>query len=320
MDKVMIKSIFVRIKSPQFFLALIFLGLGFVVLALSVKGYKEFSQREINVTEVSAGQDPDLSAQELQAMFGISRESSGQEFEVVVEKNLFSQNREAWQPPPPKDDQEEESTSGPRRVNPGDFKLYGITTSQDEKMALVHYERLPEDSRNRLVAEGETVYYERDGGEEIFRVASIEANSVTLEAQGESFEVGLFGHDRENTQTQDQNRMNVVIGGTSKPVNTSSQEGVVQPASSDADSGSGKEPSGKKTPDSPEKDGTADDPQEQSQPGGLPELLKKLRQGAGQGEDQPETQQGQQDMEAQVQEGNMRRIDTPFGPIYRPVD
>jgi hypothetical protein len=331
MDKIMIKDFFVRIKGPHLFLSLIFLGLGVIVLALGVKEYKEYSQREIRNSETSARQEPNLSPEELQAMFGTSGDPAGDEFEVVAEKNLFSPDREAWEPPPPRDDQVEDKPVRTQRINPKEFKLYGVTFAGDEKTALIYYQRLPESSRNRLVSEGETIYQERNGGDAAFKVVSIEAESVTLEASGDSFEVGLFSHERQVVQKNNQDRISVVIGGTSESIDTASLGGASRPAdaASNAEAagresrpGSGSQASGSASdqtlpaPDKPEAEESSDEPGEQPQSrGGLPELLQKMREGASQGGQA----QDSGDMERQVEEGTMRRVDTPFGPVYRPV-
>ena len=316
----MIKRIFVKIKGPHLFMSLIFLGLGLVVLGLSVRGYKEHSQKEIVASETAARLDSGITAEELHVMLGASRVSSPEGFEVVAEKNLFSPDRRAWQPPPPRDDQEEQVPARAQRVNPREFRLYGVTFSGDEKMALVYYQRLPENARNRLVSEGETVYHERDGGTEVFRVASIGTEAVTLEANGDSFEVGLFSHERQKIQTGAEDRISVVIGGTSDPVSVSSQTappGASAPGKPSPSPAPGKslqhpQDSGAETPD--------EDSTDRPQPGSLPELLQRMRESAGQGGEHPGSQTRVQEMEVKVQEGTMRRIDTPFGPIYRPVE
>lgn len=324
----MIKDFFVRIKGPHLFLSLIFLGLGVMVLAFGVKGYKEYSQREIKVTEAPARHDQNFSPEELQAMFGTSGDPAGNEFEVVAQQNLFSPDREAWTPPPA-NDQEEARPARTQRVNPKEFKLYGVTFAGEEKMALIHYQRLPESSRNRLVAEGETIYQERNGGEAVFRVASIGVESVTLEANGDSFEVGLFSHERQVVQSSGEDRISIAIGGTSQPVEPTQASAPGQPETRPAsehsearpsEPGSGHVEAGTEGPavtDTPDSEGTDQEASgDQPQARGLPELLQKMREGASQGGQA----QDSGDMETRVQEGTMRKIDTPFGPIYRPVN
>jgi len=69
--------------------------------------------------------------------------------------------------------------------------------------------------------------------------------------------------------------------------------------------------------DTPDSEGTDQEASgDQPQARGLPELLQKMREGASQGGQA----QDSGDMETRVQEGTMRKIDTPFGPIYRPVN
>jgi len=137
MDKFMIKDFSARIKGPHFFLSLIFLGLGFMVLSLSVKAYIDYSQKEILFSDVSDSHDPELSPEDLMVMLDVSTEASVDSFEVVARKNLFSPEREAWEPPPPMNGQEQTAPVRSRRVSAGDFRLYGITFFKDEKMALI---------------------------------------------------------------------------------------------------------------------------------------------------------------------------------------
>jgi len=213
MDKIMIKNFSARAKGPHLFLFLIFLGLGFIVLALSFKAYLDYSRHEILVEDDSSRHNPDLFTEDLLAMLDVSTDSSGDEFEVLVEKNLFSPEREAWEAPPPSDDQQPAAPVRGRRINPADFRLYGITISRHEKMALIYYQRLPEGSRNRLVHEGEIVYQDRDGGNEAYRLVSIGTDSVTLEAGGKSFEIWLFSHERQEVEPTETEEAAVVISG-----------------------------------------------------------------------------------------------------------
>jgi hypothetical protein len=321
MDKFMIKDFFARIKGPHFFLSLIFLGLGFMVLTLSVKAYIDYSRKEILFSDVFGSHDPELSAEDLMVMLDVSTETSVDSFEVVARKNLFSPDREAWEPPPPMDGQEQTAPVRSRRVSAGDFRLYGITFFKDEKMALIYFQRLPENSRNRLVLEGETVYHELDGGSEAYRVVSIGADSVTLEAAGDLFEVWLFSHERQGPELTESGNISVVLGGMDKPradlQETISPEdpraGRVQGLQPPAGSGPGTEP-GESYPDgvSSGQPGTA----RQSGPGDGPAQFETEEQGpAGQDIASPS-----EDMDRQVEEGAMIRVDTPFGPVYRPVE
>ncbi len=345
----MIKDFFVRIKGPHLFLSLIFIGLGFIVLALAVKGYKEYSQREIRTTQSQPRHDSNLSQEELWAMFAVSGDPAGNEFEVVARKNLFSPDREAWTPPPPREGEEEASPVRARRINPGEFKLYGVTFAGDEKMALVHYQRLPQNSRNRLVSEGETVYQERNGGEAVYRVVSIGAEAVTLEANGDSFEVGLFSHERQNVQSAGEDRISIAIGGTSRPADTvqasPAQEPEATPAPEPSEATSASEPSEAgptearpSAPDSGQDPGaeqgqtptagqsppdtsdhgrpTSGGPDDQPGEGGLSEIFQRLREMAG----QTAGSQTPGDTQSSGQQRDMQQIDTPFGSIYRPAN
>ncbi|WP_045215387.1 hypothetical protein [Desulfonatronovibrio magnus] len=308
------KNFIQKIKGPHLFVTLAFVMAGMLVLGLSVRGYKEYSQKDIVVADVQTAQDPDVTMEELRAMLNIQRDAAGRSFEVVAQKNLFSPDRKAWQAPPPAVTEQEPEPPRAQRLNPREFKLYGITFAGDEKMALIYYQRLPEQSRSRLVVEGETVYHEREGGEEIFRVAQVDRDSVIIESGNDRFEVGLFSHERQVVETSGRAQMSIVIGGSGKETVPSKPSQAAAPG----------QPAGPGTPVSaaqeagpgPAAPGTQEDSGAAPQPGSLPELLQRMRESADPGD----REQRMQEMEVQVEEGTMRRIDTPFGPIYRPVN
>ncbi|MFN2343848.1 MAG: hypothetical protein ABR542_10850, partial [Desulfonatronovibrio sp.] len=211
------KKIFERIKGPHLFLLMIFVVLGLMMLALSVRGYKEYSQQKIGSPETRGEGGSELTMEELRSMLDVSRDIPAGDIDVVARKNLFSPERTAWEPPPAKEDSEDQAPPRRHRINTSEFRLYGITSDGKQKRALIYYQRLPEKSRNRLVVEGEAVYQERHGGDEVFRLVSIDDKSVTLEASGENFEVGLFSHDRQQVNLSG-SKIAVSIGGTGEEV------------------------------------------------------------------------------------------------------
>lgn len=317
----MIKDFFARIKGPYFFLSLIFLGLGFMVLTLSAKAYMDYSQKEILFSDVFDIHDPELSSEDLLAMLDVSTEASVDDSEIVARKNLFSPDREPWESPPPMDGQEQTAPVRSRRVSAGDFRLYGVTFFKDEKMALIYYQRFPESSRNRLVLEGEIVYHESNGGTEAYRVVSIGSDSVTLEAAGESFEVWLFSHERQGPESSESGNISVVLGGMDKTSADAIE--TISPDDPRAGQIQGLQPAAGSDPETepgesyPE-DASSEQPgvMRESSPGNGPAQFEAEEPGpAGQDISSPS-----QDMDRQVEEGTMRRVDTPFGPVYRPVE
>jgi len=209
----MIRDFYSSIKGPHLFITLLFLGLGLVMLALSFRGYKEHSQQEILVSDSAATSVSQLSIQDLQAMFDLSPLSTAAEHEIIARKNLFSPDRQAWRPPPSREDAgEERAAAQTRTADPGAFRLYGITASTNEKIALIYYEHLSNNNKHRLVREGDVVYSDRHGGI-AYRVISIGQDKVTLEADSDSFEISLYGHERRNLDTSARDSASIVIGG-----------------------------------------------------------------------------------------------------------
>jgi len=212
----MIKKFFVTIKGPSLFITLLFLGLGLAIVALSIREYKDYSQQETVASDAAASPVPELSIQDLQSMFDLSTSSSAAEFEIIAQKNLFSQDRRAWKPPPPQRDLEDDRDAAQARAtDPKSFRLYGVTFSQNEKIALVYYDQLSGNNKHRLVREGDAVYSERDG-RIAYKVLSIYQDKVTLEAGNDSFQISLFGHERREKDTTSRSYSSIVIGGREK--------------------------------------------------------------------------------------------------------
>lgn len=327
----MIRNFFTWIKGPHLFLFLIFLGTGIIIIGLSVRGYNENSQAEAGFADSYEIEQPELTFDDLSALFAESWESSPGGHEIVVRKNLFSPDREAWQPPPAKDEEGETQTSRPSRINQRDFRLYGITFSQGQKTALIYYHRFPENQRHHLASEGETVYDVQDHGTALYSIVSIGDESVTLESGGNTFEVGLFSHERQSFKGRSEDRISVAIGGTSESI-----EAAFQADAEVSDDQAGSQVSRQEEPDEqdqasvqPEEadpsggggfgaeDELSDDPDQRPTETRLDERLKEALQGAGQAGAQQHLYD--EDMERRVEEGTMRRVDTIYGPIYRPV-
>ena len=308
------KGIFYRIKGPQLFMSLIFVGLGLIMLVLSVRGYKEYSQKDIVALDSGSISETRVTMDELRSMFEFSH-GSGENHELIARKNLFTPDREAWQPPP--SNEEEEETVSASSLDSGDFRLHGITFRGDSKKALIYSRKFPDQNKHRLVSEGETV---EDEGRELFTVAAIDSDFVTLESGGESLRIGLYDHERSSVEVAAQPGRSIVIGG--KDETASDQD--TRPHSQIPDE---LKPPGDKAGrvGSADPEGSEGVAEQEPPGGGLAELVDRIRQARGEnGEGDSkapsrEQARGNQDMERRVEEGEMRRIDTPFGPVYRPV-
>ncbi len=330
----MIKRFFLGIKGPQLFSCLFFLGLGLLIILFSMREYKEYSQQTIEESTRSDFVDDGLSFDEFQAIFASSKISSG-DYEVVARKNLFSPERQAWEASPAaEDEQQKQSRSGRNpRIDPRAVKLYGITFAQDQKQALIYYQHLPDKNKHRLVGENESIYQGEDKESELFRIAKIDRDSVTLKTpNGESFEIGLYAHERQVVSTGSQGQVAIVIGGdeslsptavdsdsqkvAQKDPSTSISDDTKSPTP--ADNGQISEAEGDPRTAAAEKadEQSGQTPQADSRVSNPLEALQKAMEAAG---NRRERSSGE-DMERQVQEGTMRRVDTPFGPIYRPVE
>jgi len=318
------KGIFYRIKGPQLFMSLIFVGLGLIMLVLSVRGYKEYSQKDIVALDSGSISETRVTMDELRSMFEFSH-GSGENHELIARKNLFTPDREAWQSPP--SNEEEEETVSASSLDSGDFRLHGITFRGDEKKALIYSRKFSDKNKHRLVSEGETV---EDEGSEIFTVATIDSDSVTLEYGGESLRIGLYDHERSSVEVAAHKGRSIVIGGRDEVTKVASRDEKEADEQDDrASSRSPDEP--EPPPDRADRDDDADreeaeeDAQQESARGGLAELLDRMREARGQnsGEDSEQPSAGQahegRDTQESAEEGEMRRVDTPFGPVYRPV-
>lgn len=310
----MIKDFFTQFKGPHFFLTMLFLGMGLILLALGVKGYKEYSQKEIN-SDVSNRSGPDvLLVHDIENLLS-SSDFSLLDVQVIADKNLFSPAREAWAPPPPSPPEEPKPTQR-SSVNQRDFRLYGITQSGDEKTALIYYQQLPEKNKHRLVNDGEVVY-DNQSGNELYKVENIRDDTVVLEAGGDIFTVSLFSHERQKVELGKTNQIAVVIGGFEE--NGAPADGrVVQPQPVEKQEPSA--PSDQQGISGSEQD-SGDVGLEQADEDQEPERLSRAERRSKLIEEAASSSRGRsiEDLERQVQEGTMSKVETELGTFYRRV-
>lgn len=373
----MLKDFFSRIKGPDLFISLIFMGLGLLVIALSVREYQEQSRITMEFSSSSATSDPGISSHKLHSLFdprynlsaytqvssdnnfsspnlksgdNFQEESSNHkvrfriehleavahsdiktdDFDVVVRRNLFSPDRETWNPPLINEELQKETGADRKSlIGPKEFKLHGVINRQNQKMALIYYSGLPEQSGNRLVSEGETVYLDRNQLDDAFKIIAIESESVTVLSGEDTFKVGLYSHERQNMETSEPHRMSVVIGGTADPVNILPQKRSLlgdslskpdmksQELSVNVPSSEPLEPDHASDTVKSLNTGDAADPYHETEQESTPKFLQRMKENATR--EKKEHSVSIEDLEKQVEEGTMRRVDTPFGPLFRPI-
>jgi hypothetical protein len=183
----------------------------------------------------------------------------------------------------------------------------------------MYFQAFQTNRKYRLVQEQKIIRDEVDRGEWLFfQIKQIDDTKVVLEdSKGESFEVGLYDHEREMNKGRrppqsSKERVSVVIGGQEE----ASSQVVSAPSRSEETGGP---PPSSKTPE--DRPGPSQDQEAGKAPKGTPEtkdasqkqapnpfkqLLNKIRGSKNNGNAKPESSE-------------TRKIETPFGTIYRPV-
>ncbi len=309
--------------------------------------YAEQASRPLPDADVQPQSKEVPSVQELRSMLSGSPAEEGEDLDIIAQKNLFTPKRQAWQPPQKKktaqkDNEQDKDQSQARAVERAreiprsKIRLYGTTITDSTKTALVYMEPFQAKDKYFRVQEGEILRDEGERGEWLyFKLASVTSDSVTLEDPGgESFDVGLYDHQREHKKTasRDTSGIQITVGGEQVSPD-SDQEGQAeaggkgaegsetgQKAGQDATStseGPDGEPSTGDGSDAEQGSDDTENAQDKGGPQGLVEALKNLR-------DQRDKGSGEsmsaEEREQQVEEGNMRKIETPFGTIYRPAN
>jgi hypothetical protein len=250
------------------------------------------------------------------------RKDEPADFGIIAQNNLFSPDRKAWKPSPENEQNDEPEAVKRAGIDPDKLKLYGITRSEDRKMALVHYPSWRDKAGNLFISEGESVHLNHGGKDEAFRVVAISSESITVESAGDTFEVGLFSHQRQEKVASGADRMSVVIGGTAEPVQIASLDhNLAAQAHSNKNT-----PTQRKHRDTSSSGTVVTSPGSSPLQPGVEQLTdessrqpEKVSLEEGGSREQEEHNGSAEDLERQVAQGNMRRVDTPFGPIYRPV-
>ena len=251
-------------KGPKLAIFLIFAGLAAVFLGLGFLDYRENKHQEVQIDFFPDEEAPDINMQELQDQFVPGQVGDPQDHQIIISNNLFSPERRPWARPVSEDPDDA------RRVqaDPGAFRLHGIISRDDERMALIYNRDLPSPDTYSLVRAGQSITMEDNGLQTAYTLTDIHDDYVTIQSGGRIFHVHLFA-DRPTRE---------------------------------------------------------DDPREE--PEGPPDALEPLAPGTGlehlmqrleDDEVSPDPAPSPEDMERLVEEGRMHRIDTPLGPVYRPV-
>ncbi len=329
----MIKATFFNFIRPRYFFSLVFFLVGILIIILSFHNCRQLSNQELFQPTHSSHNKADLKLQEIKAKLssGINLDSN---YEQIAKNNLFSPEREAWTPPRPDKDEDGgnsgKDSSRSRRFSHDGIRLYGTTITPSKKMALIYFEPFSDKHKYRMVQEEEIARDSGERGEEIFfQVKTIQKDKAVLEdPQGESFEVGLFDHQRSKSQptSSERSQAKIIIGGK-KDQGGSVQQGKAKQQASEQKSttstSQGKTPAekdeqqeAKQDQNASKKQGQESDQEKSKNP--FKSLLEKLSgRDAGSGSS---SQESQEDKEKMVEEGKMQKIETPFGTVYRPKD
>ncbi|MFW5906372.1 MAG: hypothetical protein ACOCTJ_02230 [Desulfobia sp.] len=341
----MIKILATALKSPQVLLPLVLFVIGGLIISSAWNLYGQQAQRKPPNAEVQPKTNGGPTAQEIRSKITQSSSQEDENLEIISEKNLFTSDRQAWQAPKKEDsgqdgdqeknDSKKQADQRSRQIPKSKIRLYGTTMTGSNNMALIYMEPFESKRKYYTAHEGDVLRDEGDRGEWLyFKVLSVDAESVTLEdPEGESFQVGLFDHQREQkkTSSRDTSGIHIAVGGEEEgqkaagsqaggeeekektaPDEQSDQESEETGSASDQDNQESEDaedtPSGEESPEGSE---------EEKGPESLVDALKKL---GNQREGGDQRNEDQEERERQVEEGNMRKIETPFGTIYRPAE
>lgn len=322
----LLKFDFIR---PRYLLTLTLFLLGILIIFFNIGNYQKQANQEILLPEASKKEGKNLILREIKARFS-SPVNLDSNYDVIAKNNLFSPERKAWQPPKPDDPEQEKQKNVRRRhINHKNIRLYGSTIFSNQKMALMYFQPFSDKQKYRMVQEGQTIRDSGDRGEDVFfHIKTIKEQKVVLEdPHGESFEVGLYDHQRSRTSPPSQQaRSRIIIGGQNNNLvkeearDSQGSIGKTKPQTRSSNQTS-KENYKQTSKETSMQDQKSDQEQEKSQKkeqrtNPFKALLQKMRGGKepGSGSDTSKEEQ-----EKKVEQGKTRKIETPFGTIYRPA-
>jgi len=203
-------------------LSLFFLALALVVLVFDRQTYKHYSGAEIVVSPKkaapAAGSTVQTTIKDLASKLSKPRVEAAR-YSVAADKNLFSASRKAWQAPAPapvpvqdkKSESPKASAPAPTRR---DVVLYGTYISGKTRKAMLHFKRF---RKGRiLVAEGAEAKDEDSAASgrrkmPVYTVVKVEAKKVILkDERGSEFTVNLYDNKkRRPAKTVNQTKIRV---------------------------------------------------------------------------------------------------------------
>jgi len=331
----MMKTLASALRSPQILLPLALFGVGGLIISTAWDLYEDQARHQLPSAQVQARSNGSPSVAEIRSMLAGSPGMDDENLELIAQKNLFTPDREAWQPP--KQDESEQGgnensksqkRTPHRQIPRSKIRLYGTTITDSEKTALVYMEPFASKHKYHMVHEGEEIRDAGDRGEWLyFKVLSINNHAVALQdPEGESFEIGLFDHQREQRKPPgpDRSGMKITVGGQEMEMEAAEDQADQQQSTQDqgpkaqSDGPPDAEKSGPQQGGPGAESGAQNGPEKESGPQSLIDALKKFRnQGGSSGQDSSSPKgpdPGQENKE------NMRKIETPLGTIYRPAD
>lgn len=189
------------LRSPRILAALLFF---FLSCGLQIWGLQEYQKssasRPITAPEVGKAQDA-LTSKELQERFFPDLQC--EDYELISRRNLFHSSRKPLEQIPEQRDQpkrSEEERAGPQ-LDKEDFKLYGTSLGPGYSLALLYYQGWPEQSRLRLLREGEAVRQDPAGRKLLFRLVRVEPWAVVLQdSAGRSLKLSLYVQDPQDKE------------------------------------------------------------------------------------------------------------------------
>jgi hypothetical protein len=327
------KNFLSALRPPHLFILFLFMTAAVVVLLSGYKIYVHEANQELPPPSSKAQKGNLPSMEEVRALFHQSG-AEKEQLDVIAQKNLFSSDRSPWTPPDQDGGGKEEDGGnegrGRRiRVSHQGIRLYGTTLTETKKLALVYFAPFQDKDKYRTLSEGDVARDKGERGEKVyFRVASITPESVEFEdPAGELFSIGLYDHQRQAAkQPSRDSQVQVVLGGMEEPapVETGSDrpaqagsatEDARQGRASQRESGAQASEGGEAAEGQVEAEQEQPESEEQKneKARNIFELFKQL---GTKGRDDV----SQERKEELVEEGRMRKVETPFGTIYRPVD
>ncbi len=259
-------------------------GIGF---ALALGAYGQQAEQTFSPSPGNGDTETSLVIEELKGQLEAPSLEAAR-YSIIAEQNLFSPDREAWAPPPPRPEPpQEEEAPPPPPANRNDVALHGTYLSGGEKRAILSFRHFRSAPKSRILTEGQEARDEDGNARLSYTVKEIHEDRVELEdSRQQTFSVGLFDNKQASPRaTQQKTTIEVEQGAIAGPV-----------ASASASTGDGGSPSA--SPSSSQKGG------QEGKDGLSTADVNRM---------------DQEDKDRLVEEGKLRKINTPFGNVYKPV-